>query len=258
MKRFIILFLLIVVSMSVSSVVAQVKQYKALSDTTVVKYLRGGYVRDGKLHLTAKDNYSTLDLNRKKELLYKISREFPDMDIVVYEGEKLREVWMVSVAGVFLMEKWSIDDLQLENYKPLALKRSGNSKVFYYVGGSYNKSDTYSNGSLNLRGGTYLYKNTIDISATISIGYVSLQDSSFSSRNISIDNRYYLPYRPKKVNLTPYAGAGLAWTFKPENYIEPHLLLGACWFVGPGNLDLGVQYGRKSGVTATIGYTFRP
>lgn len=233
-------------------------RYKSLEDSTVVKYLRGGYVRDGKLHLMAKEEYSRLDLSRKKSLLNKISRDFPKMDITVYTDGQKREVWIASDAGIILMEEWNNDNPQLENYLPLELKRSGSSKVFYYVGGSFNKAESYSNGSLNLRGGTYLYQNTVDISATLSLGYTKTEDTTQSTSNIGIDVRYYLPYKPKNINLTPYAGAGIAWTFKPEQYLELRMLAGVCWFIGPGSLDAGLQYGIKSGVSATIGYTFRP
>lgn len=242
----------------VSSNTSATPRHKSLDDSTVVKYMRGGYVRDGKLHLMAKKEYSTLDLSRKKSLLNKISRDFPKMDITVYaEGQK-REVWIASDAGVILMEEWNNDNLQLENYLPLELKRNGSSKVFYYVGGSFNKQEGYSSGNLNLRGGTYLYQNTADISATLSLGYLKTDDTTQSTSNIGVDVRYYLPYKPKKLNLTPYVGAGIARTFKPEKYFELRMLAGICWFIGPGSLDVGLQYGIKSGFSTTIGYTFRP
>ncbi|MBR3987296.1 MAG: hypothetical protein IKK04_09080 [Bacteroidales bacterium] len=257
MKKTKILCLLIMAVLMCGTAAAQNRKYKSLNDSTVVKYMRGGYVKDGKLLLMASDAYSSLDLNQKKEVLNKIARDFPNLDITVYANGHRREVWIAG-ASVIPIEQWDNDDLQLENYQPLELKRSGDSKVFYYVGGSFNKGENYSNGSLNLRGGTYLYKNTLDISATLGIGYVGMSDTSHFSGNIGIDSRYYLPYKPKAINLSPYAGAGVAWTFAPSAYFELRMLAGCCWFIGQGSLDFGLQYGIKSGVTFNVGFTFRP
>lgn len=252
-----ILYLLTMVVLLCGTTVAQNTRYKSLSDSTVVKYMRGGYVRDGKLHLLANEAYTSLDENQKTEILNAIARDFPKMSITVYASGQRREVWLPD-ASVSLMEQWDNDDLQLENYQPLELKRSGSSKVFYYVGGSYNHAESYSNGSLNLRGGTYLYENTVDISATFGIGYVSMSDTSQLSGNVGIDSRYYLPFKPKSINLTPYAGAGVSWTYAPSAYFELCMLAGCCWFIGQGSVDFGLQYGIKSGVSFTVGFTFRP
>ena len=257
MKEIKMLCLLIVIVMMCGTVTAQNRKYKSLNDSTVVKYIRGGYVKDCKLYLVASDAYSLLDYNQKKKVLDTVARNFPNMEITVYAKGQKREVWMAG-AGVILIEQWDNDDMQMENYQPLELKRSGDSKVFYYVGGSFNKGESYSNGSLNLRGGSYLYQNTLDVSATLGIGYVGMSDTSQFSSNIGIDSRYYLPYKPKGINLSPYAGAGVAWTLAPSAYFELRILAGCCWFIGQGSLDLGLQYGIKSGLSFTIGYTFRP
>ena len=253
-----ILCLLAALLLAFGTTTAQTPRYTSLTDTTVVRYIRGGYVQDNKLHLIAAEEYSTLNLNRRREILNKISHDIPKLNITVHTAGQRREVWVASDAGVFLMEEWDNDDPQLENYTPLELKRSGSSKMFYYVGGSYSMGDNYSGGNLNLRCGTYLYRDIVDLSATLSMGYSSMLDSAQFTSNIGLDGRYYLPWRPKKINLTPYAGVGMAYAFAPEKYFELRLLVGACWFVGPGNLDFGLQYGIKSGFTTTIGYTFRP
>ena len=76
--------------------------------------------------------------------------------------------------------------------------------------------------------------------------------------NIGVDSRYYFPRSIKGKNVSPYAGAGVSWAFAPSSYLELKLLTGACWFIGNGSLDAGLQYGIKSGLLFTIGYTFRP
>jgi hypothetical protein len=74
---------------------------------------------------------------------------------------------------------------------------------------------------------------------------------------VGVDSRAYLPFRIKDVNLAPYAGAGVSWSFAPESFFELRLLAGGCWFVGPGSFDIGLQYGTKSDFALTLGYTFR-
>lgn len=59
------------------------------------------------------------------------------------------------------------------------------------------------------------------------------------------------------MNLAPYAGAGISWVFAPESFFELRVLAGGCWFVGPGSLDIGLQYGTESNLSLTLGYTFR-
>lgn len=142
------------------------------------------------------------------------------------------------------------------NTDTLSHSKSSTS-VFYYIGGSFYSGDEYSNGSLNLRAGSFLYKNVIDVSATLNIGgYKTGEERQFTS-DVGVDSRAYLPSHIKNINLAPYAGAGISWTFAPESYFELRLLAGSCWFVGPGSLDMGLQYGTESDFTLTLGYTFR-
>ena len=110
-------------------------------------------------------------------------------------------------------------------------------------------------GMLNLRCGTYLYQNKWDISGSLSIGYTKSGKAQFAG-SIGTDSRIYFPI--KSINLSPYAGAGISWSFPPNSYFEVKILTGACWFIGNGSLDIGAQYGIKSGFSFTMGYTFRP
>ena len=133
MKSLKILYLLAVLLPTCVTSMAQSAHYRSLNDTLVVKYLTGGYVKEGKLYLMANDAYSTLDINRKRELLNSVAKGFPYMDITVSDSHGRRELWGSSDAGVFLTEQWRNDDMQIDDYKPLELKRNGNNKLFYYV-----------------------------------------------------------------------------------------------------------------------------
>lgn len=236
----------------------EVPKHKSLNDPMVVRYLRGGYAKENKLFLITNADYESLNAEQKQEVLRKVAQEFADHDITIYSGGQQRELWLNTGNGIKMIERWNNDSLQIENYLPLELKRQGETKVFYYVGGMLNGSDGSTSYSLNLRAGSFLYKNLLDASATLNLGgnEAEGQKSQFVG-DVGLDSRAYLPFRIKDVNLAPYAGAGVSWSFAPESFFELRLLAGGCWFVGPGSLDIGLQYGTKSDFALTLGYTFR-
>lgn len=236
----------------------QEPNYKTMSDPMVVRYLCGGFVKDKKLYLVTNSDYDSLNASQKQAVLSKVAREFSDYDMTIYSGDQLREIWLNTPSGLNMLERWNNDKLQIENYQPLELQRQGKTKVFYYVGGMLNGGNGSTSYSLNLRGGSYLYKNLLDVSVTMNLGGNKAEgsDSKFIG-DIGIDSRVYLPFRIKNVNLAPYAGAGVSWVFAPNSMFELRLLAGGCWFVGPGSLDIGLQYGTETNFSLTLGYTFR-
>ena len=233
-------------------------KYKSLSDPMVVRYLRGGFAKEKKLYLMTNSDYAGLLEVQKQEVLGKVAQELTGYDIMLYTGDQQRELWIANNNGVKCLEKWNNDSLRIEDYLPLELKRSGKTKVFYYVGGMLNGGNGSTSYSLNLRGGTYLYENLLDASVTLNLGGNKPEEgeSQFTG-DVGVDSRAYLPFRIKDVNLAPYAGAGVSWSFAPESFFELRLLAGGCWFVGPGSFDIGLQYGTKSDFALTLGYTFR-
>lgn len=241
-----------------AGVTLHAQSQKSLNAPAVVKYLRGGYAKDGKLHLVTNADYKSLSKAQKQEVLNRVAGDFQGYDISVYAQDQQRELWLSTNQGVKMLETWHNDSLQIADYQPLQLKRHGLTKVFYYVGGSYNGGDGFYNGALNLRAGTYLYKNLIDAAVTLNMGGSKVDggDSEFTG-DVGIDSRFYLPFRIKNVNLAPYVGAGVSWIFAPEKMHEFRLLTGACWFIGPGSLDFGLQWGSETDFALTVGYTFR-
>ena len=233
-------------------------KYKSLNDPMVVRYLRGGFAKNKKLYLATNPDYNSLTNREKQDVLGKVAQEFTGYDLTIYSGDQQRELWLSNSYGIKLIEQWNNDSLQIENYLPLELKRQGKTKVFYYVGGMMNGGNGSTSYSLNLRVGTYLYENLLDASVTLNLGGNKHEEgeSQFTG-DVGIDSRAYLPFRIKDVNLAPYAGAGVSWSFAPESFFELRLLAGGCWFVGPGSFDIGLQYGTKSDFALTLGYTFR-
>lgn len=236
--------------------IAQTKS-KSLSDPTVVRYLRGGYAKEGKLYLITNADYATLSDSQKQDVLNKIAQEFAGYDMTLYTGNQQRELWIADGNAIKCIDKWDNDSLRMEDYLPLELKRNGKTKVFYYIGGMLNGGNGNTNYSLNLRTGSYLYQNLIDASVTLNLGGSKVDGKSQFTGDVGLDSRVYLPFRIKNINLAPYAGAGISWSFAPDSYFELRLLAGGCWFIGPGSLDFGLQYGTKSDFAFTLGYTFR-
>lgn len=231
-------------------------KYKQFSDPEMVKYISGGFTKDRKLFLMTSAEYDSLNNEQKKAVLNKVAQEFPEHDITVYKENQRRELWIASNQHLCLIDQWDNDSLHIENYLPLELNRTGKTKVFYYIGGSFNGSRGQHSGIFDTRCGTYLFENRWDASASFSLGYARADGSTQFTGSTGLDSRVYFPI--KKNNLSPYGGAGISWSFSPSSYFEIKLLAGACWFVGNGSLDFGAQYGTKSGLSFTIGYTFRP
>lgn len=239
--------------------------YKSLSDPNIVKYILGGFTKDKKIHLSVKNNYSELNDSAKQSIMQKIAQEFPKHDIEIYAKEQSRELWIQKDDEIYLVESWNNDSLNIRDYLPLELERNGNSKFFYYYGCNFNGSKGSHTGNLSLRVGTYLYRDWIDGSFTSNMGYNVTEGGSQFALDFGIDNRYYLNFwkrkkdaKPPKVNMAPYAGLGLSLTVSPQVYFELRFFTGFCWFVGPGSLDFGFQYGLKSSYSFNVGYTFRP
>ena len=228
------------------------------NDPMVVRYLRGGFAKNKKLYLATNPDYNSLTNREKQDVLGKVAQEFTGYDLTIYSGDQQRELWLSNSYGIKLIEQWNNDSLQIENYLPLELKRQGKTKVFYYVGGLMNGGNGSTSYSLNLRGGSYLYENLLDASVTLNLGGNKPEEgeSQFTG-DVGVDSRAYLPFHIKNMNLAPYAGAGVSWSFAPESFFELRLLAGGCWFVGPGSFDIGLQYGTKSDLALTLGYTFR-
>lgn len=113
--------------------------------------------------------------------------------------------------------------------------------------------------TINARAGTFLYKDIIDCSVLTDLGVSSGSGATSFNGDIGLMGRAYIPIRKsKKVPFAPYGGLGVNFNFAPTVYFELVLYTGISLYVGPGSIDVGVQYGLKSKFAATFGYTFRP
>lgn len=233
-------------------------KYKSITDTSVVKYYMGGVYENGILTLYATAKYDSLDTDAKQETLKEFAKEFSNCQIVVNTQNNCREMWLNREGQMECVDKWDAYNMHITDYLPIPNNRKASGGWFYSIGGTYSGSKELSRGTMNFRGGTFLYKTIWDIAATSNIGYSKSYIDTLFLLDIGIDSRAYLPFRIKNINIAPYAGTGISWILSPDSYFEWRLLGGGCWFLGPGSLDIGLQYGTQTGFTFTVGYTFRP
>lgn len=236
--------------------IGQQKKNKIITDSLAIEYFARGVFQDNILTLYALEKYEKLDTIRKGEVLNGFVKEFPGCQIVVKQNNG-REIWLVIDGKLMIIDQWKADNLDISEFMPIDSKKKGSYNWFYYLGGMFSGSKWHSSGTLSLRAGTFLYKDKLDVGATSNLGYTKVGETHFVGE-LGCDSRWYLHYRLKKINLAPYAGTGISWAFAPEGYFEWRLVAGGCWFVGPGNIDFCLQYGTKSKLNFSVGYTFRP
>ena len=122
---------------------------------------------------------------------------------------------------------------------------------------------TVTEGIFNLlasfRAGTFLYRDIIDFSVLANMGISSNDTSTNFNGDLGLMGRVYYPIRSLKAfPMAPYAGIGTTMTYSPSFNLELVFYAGVSMYVGPGSIDVGVQYGLSSKFAATFGYTFRP
>lgn len=231
---------------------------KAFSSPEMVRCIIGGYVSDSTLFLFAREEYTNLSLLQKQNIMHQFDTSLHLQKYLVYVNQQSRELWISANGNIRYLESWNNDSLQIEEYKPLELKRDGSNTWFSYMGGSLSGSKVSSEGTLSLRIGSFLYKDIIDASTSLNIGRLKSGDYSQWQMDIGLSSRYYKPLNLNNIRIAPYAGLGISWNITPLKYFELQLYAGGCVFVGPGSLDAGLQYGTQSKFSFTIGYTFRP
>ncbi len=243
---------------SYTSVTTSSSEKPKFDDPLIKKYVISGYTVNDKVYLNANENYAQISESEKRQLISKFMELYYGYDVVVIAATGEEELWTTANGAPSQVEQWNATNLDLQNYSPLELQTTGDSRVFFSAGAMLNYSSDMFSSSITLQGGTYLYKNFIDLSLSLNVGINKAKESkSQFTGDVGLSTRVY-PYRFKKLMLAPYVGGGVGFIFAPDTSFEPRVLAGVCWYVGPGSLDFGGQWGTKSDWSITIGYTFRP
>ena len=229
-----------------------------IPDSLAMKYVAGGMLQDNILTLHVFEPYGQLSMSEKKIVIDCFARQFPDCQIVVRAGEQC-ELWMVINGELKIIDVWNPNNLSMNEFsdKNRRKQRKIAGSWFYHLGGQISWTSDYSTGMLNGRVGTFLFKNKLDVGLNMNINYSDSKVSAelISSSDIGLDSRWY--FHIKKTKLAPYVGGGYSWILAPEKDTEWRLFAGTCWVLGSGSLDFGLQYGKVSELTSSIGYTFR-
>lgn len=253
-RRYLLLVLLTL--LFADKVEAQKHNYLVFNDEMVMKNFRGGFSKDSILTLYANESYDELTIGEKQEMLSRFVEKFPNHQIKVLINEKKKELWLPKSKTCFLVDTWEIKEPLAEQNSSVVTQRiQRTTRRYYYLGGQFTGSSGMHNGTINGRFGTFLYKDRWDVSLTLNLGYIKNDDFQFAG-SVGLDMRTYFPIR--KIRLAPYVGGGISRTFAPTKYGEIRGLIGTCWFVGSGSLDMGLQYGLNSKLSFTAGYTFSP
>lgn len=252
MKKAIILTLLVLVAVMAN---AQNENTVVVDDRIANRVFLDGELHDSILTLQARNEYKRLNQDEKAMALDAFVKQFPGCRIVVHTESGNNELWHTKTGKAVMVDSWNRNNMQLADYAKKEDKMKKYGTWYYYVGGSFSGTKETANGSANLRGGTFLFKDIIDVSATLNIGFSKAQETTFAG-DLGVSSRAYWPI--KKLSLSPYLGAGVSWAFAPSMYFEFQAFTGVNWFIGPGSLDVGFRYGIKSSWAVTMGYSFHP
>lgn len=232
---------------------AQQKSRQLVSDSIAMVYFIKGTMQDKVLTLQSSELYGQLNMEDRKEVVECFAKKFPDCRIVVLTRDR-NELW-IQVDGVLCcIDRWKPGDLEMSRFSPLKSRRKIAGGWFLYIGGQLSGSKDYTNLMFSGRTGTFLFKNSLDVGATLNYGYSSVEGRESYSGDVGLDVRWYL--RIKKIGLAPYVGGGVTRIFEPEEYTEGRVFAGLCYLIESGSLDLSYQYGKTFKSSFSIGYTF--
>ena len=68
----------------------KVPKHKTISDPLLLNYLIGGFAEGGKIYLMTDTNYAELSIEKKKDILNRVAKEFPKHDMVLRTGGQQR------------------------------------------------------------------------------------------------------------------------------------------------------------------------
>ena len=258
MKHKLILILALFLGVTASSFAQTDTSGGILTNPQARENFSKAYITDGTLFLFSTEKYDVLSGTEKASVLNTVFKDIGQTKLSITTTKEGGEIWIKEGRTFLNIDSWSNSDLNLANYQPIEVNRHGQSRWYNYYGGSLSGVGNTHSLMANYRRGTFLYKDYLDVAASISGGGYVKGDDLDGSLAVGVSSRGYLPFRLEDIRLAPYVGVGCSMPILPDFSFELQLLAGACWFVGPGSLDFGLQYGTKSKAVFTIGYTFRP
>jgi hypothetical protein len=181
------------------------------------------------------------------------------MAVVKYDNK--RDLWGIDSQNneAVLMESLDLDNPDLTKFSD---KRSGQlirNNWFMSYGGQGMFNSDYVNIGLNVRIGSFLLMDRWDMAWSTSL---NVSDETITA-SMGVSSKYYYPMEVREQRISPYVGSGINLVYSDnidtsETRLEASALIGVSWALGPGSMDVGLQYGKVSGFMFTVGYTFFP
>ena len=223
-------------------------------DTTYFYSIENG--KNGTLVIHAKTAYQNLSVEERENIIYQSFNGMAFDFLQVYYGSK-RELWKKDQNSLSLLDSMDMNNPDLRKYIVAKQGKLTAYPIFIYVGAQGSFNYNMYNFYYNFRFETFLLKNHWDAAFSLSLG---LNDGNFSV-NIGGASKYYFPFKIKTHNLSVYAGLQASYIYNDGSEYPSHDwdvsgMIGMSWYVGPGSLDFGIQSGKVSNFTTTIGYTF--
>jgi hypothetical protein len=177
-----------------------------------------------------------------------------------------REIWGKDATNTLIL----LDTIDLNHSDVRKVVKESQKLIkhpwFVYFGGQGNFNSETFNLMLSVRIGFFLLKDCWDLALSETFSASEIGTTS----ELGILSKVYYPIR--KYKISPYIGAGLSFVYTgydngqegldfdyiEDTYWNSTLLLGVNWYIAPGSLDIGIQYGKVSKFAITIGYTFFP
>jgi len=219
------------------------------------------------LNLYAKTAYETLSAEEKIAWLRRFFAEQNNDKFIVVHYKNQRKVWYKDATGKPVL--LDAADLDMDRQKVFEGKaeRLVKHPWFGYGGGQCSfTTDEITNIYLSARIGFYLLANRWDLAFSTTLS----GRSGYTSVGVGLVSKFYLPYAYftekydflktlQKMRIYPYVGGSIMENYvsDPENWATDFsVLTGVNWYLGPGSLDIGLQYGNVSKFTVMIGYVF--
>jgi hypothetical protein len=175
-----------------------------------------------------------------------------------------REIWSKNSSNnVILLDSINMNNSDLTRALENKQKLVKHPWFFYFGGQGMFTSEDFTNVSLGLRIGSFLLLDRWDMAVSFGLnGIPEDEEGDLGEINISagLVSKFYFPMKIMKQRISPYIGGGVDFITDSggNESINVSGLTGISWALGPGSLDLGVQYSKTSDFTFNIGYTFFP
>ncbi|MDR1169459.1 MAG: hypothetical protein LBK97_01325 [Prevotellaceae bacterium] len=185
----------------------------------------------------------------------------------VYYNHK-REIWGKDASNNLDL----LDTIDLNSISELKTALRESQKLvkhpwFVYFGGQGMFNSDYLNLACNARVGFFLLLEKWDLALSQGWNISSAGENVTINIPIGLSSKYYFPTTIKGQRISPYLGGGIGYTYvsaydsmseTEELQTDLSALAGVSWALGPGSLDVGLQYGKVSKFGISIGYTFFP